>query len=584
MVLQLLPQLRRATRSLPLQQDMLYAGLTFVHIAQLRRGPVPYQHLDETSGELAFVLTDTLRLPCIDPTNEANPVSPDDCIYSKVGLEAVHQRLVHYTLLGRCPACVKGGGSCLYFWKRAMPHCCQRLRQHIDWMLSVGLGGRLNIGPYLDVLGKWSRWVPEDCVKPPPAEAALLTLQVLYMLVQTFWKQQVSIKGKTPGRMTNSTKQAASQEAASLEQAAEATRALIDSILEAYGRIRDDRQWGAVIAGLEDNSWLATKEQAAAAFKRKLSILARTGTRLLPASVVRRLLACFSPLVLDQPDKTEATALTDFNELWNHEQQAADRAAAKKAKKVQKQQAQSSLALSPSLGDLPANRNSPQNRQEPSQIGQEPSSVGQEPSTSGQEFHPSGQATSVAHQLFRPEDEASTARNRPSHASSSTSQLPGDRSLVQADSDQHASAAPPLATTSPVRPLSETMSEAVSPTGVDVSNSCDALTVSDRSHQRAERQAGHGGTGPAVAPRQDAGDHTADKDVKFLHNLFCCPITKVLMVEPVIAADGHTYEKAAIETWLQQHTISPVTGDFLAHTCIVPNVLIKSAIGTNQGL
>jgi len=56
------------------------------------------------------------------------------------------------------------------------------------------------------------------------------------------------------------------------------------------------------------------------------------------------------------------------------------------------------------------------------------------------------------------------------------------------------------------------------------------------------------------------------------------------MVEPVIAADGHTYEKAAIEAWLQQNSISPVTGDFLAHTRIVANVLIKSAIGTNQGL
>ncbi len=61
--------------------------------------------------------------------------------------------------------------------------------------------------------------------------------------------------------------------------------------------MRDDRQWGAVIAGLEDNSWLAHKEQAAAAFKRELSTLARAGNRLLPASVVRRLLACFSPLV-----------------------------------------------------------------------------------------------------------------------------------------------------------------------------------------------------------------------------------------------------------------------------------------------
>jgi len=46
-------------------------------------------------------------------------------------------------------------------------------------------------------------------VNPPPAEAAQLTLQVLYMLVQTFWKQQVSIKEKTPVKMTSSQRQAA---------------------------------------------------------------------------------------------------------------------------------------------------------------------------------------------------------------------------------------------------------------------------------------------------------------------------------------------------------------------------------------
>ena len=61
--------------------------------------------------------------------------------------------------------------------------------------------------------------------------------------------------------------------------------------------MRDDRQWAAVIAELEENSWFAHKEQAAAAFKSKLSTLSRGGTRLLPASVARRLLACFSPLV-----------------------------------------------------------------------------------------------------------------------------------------------------------------------------------------------------------------------------------------------------------------------------------------------
>ena len=59
---------------------------------------------------------------------------------------------------------------------------------------------------------------------------------------------------------------------------------------------------------------------------------------------------------------------------------------------------------------------------------------------------------------------------------------------------------------------------------------------------------------------------------------------QALMVEPVIAADGHTYEKAAIQTWLQQNSISPVAGDVLAHARIVANVLIKRAIATNQGL
>jgi len=98
---------------------------------------------------------------------------------------------------------------------------------------------------------KWSHWGPEECVKPPPAEAAQLTLQVLYTLVQTFWKQQVSINEKTPVKMTSSQRQAASQEAASLEQAAESTRALIGTTvaldmlltLSRHAVLSKTRQW-----------------------------------------------------------------------------------------------------------------------------------------------------------------------------------------------------------------------------------------------------------------------------------------------------------------------------------------------------
>ena len=49
-------------------------------------------------------------------------------------------------------------------------------------------------------------------------------------------------------------------------------------------------------------------------------------------------------------------------------------------------------------------------------------------------------------------------------------------------------------------------------------------------------------------------------------------------MDPVIAADGHTYERTAIQHWLQGSSLSPVTGDKLPHTCVVPNVLVKSAL------
>ncbi len=53
---------------------------------------------------------------------------------------------------------------------------------------------------------------------------------------------------------------------------------------------------------------------------------------------------------------------------------------------------------------------------------------------------------------------------------------------------------------------------------------------------------------------------------------------QVVMVEPVIAADGHTYERAALEEWLLDNTTSPVTREDLAHTRLVPNILIRGLI------
>ncbi len=55
-----------------------------------------------------------------------------------------------------------------------------------------------------------------------------------------------------------------------------------------------------------------------------------------------------------------------------------------------------------------------------------------------------------------------------------------------------------------------------------------------------------------------------------------------IMTEPVIAADGHTYERAAVQEWLLHHKMSPVTGVSLAHIRLVPNVLIRSVLARHQ--
>ena len=60
---------------------------------------------------------------------------------------------------------------------------------------------------------------------------------------------------------------------------------------------------------------------------------------------------------------------------------------------------------------------------------------------------------------------------------------------------------------------------------------------------------------------------------------FVCPIAQTVMREPFTAADGVTYEQAAILAWLRAgHTQSPVTGAPLAHPGLTPNKALADAI------
>lgn len=59
---------------------------------------------------------------------------------------------------------------------------------------------------------------------------------------------------------------------------------------------------------------------------------------------------------------------------------------------------------------------------------------------------------------------------------------------------------------------------------------------------------------------------------------FYCPITQEIFVDPVMADDGNTYERAAIESWLLKHDTSPLTNVKLNSKYLVPNLTVKKLV------
>lgn len=64
---------------------------------------------------------------------------------------------------------------------------------------------------------------------------------------------------------------------------------------------------------------------------------------------------------------------------------------------------------------------------------------------------------------------------------------------------------------------------------------------------------------------------------------FFCPISADIMTDPVIAADGFSYERKAIEKWIREnnkqgHVNSPKTGLPLEHLNLIPNPVLRDRI------
>ncbi|CAA2968021.1 U-box domain-containing 35-like [Olea europaea subsp. europaea] len=61
-------------------------------------------------------------------------------------------------------------------------------------------------------------------------------------------------------------------------------------------------------------------------------------------------------------------------------------------------------------------------------------------------------------------------------------------------------------------------------------------------------------------------------------NHFICPILKEVMSDPCVAADGYSYDRRAIEAWLEENGKSPTTNFPLPHNNLIPNYTLLSAI------
>lgn len=105
--------------------------------------------------------------------------------------------------------------------------------------------------------------------------------------------------------------------------------------------------------------------------------------------------------------------------------------------------------------------------------------------------------------------------------------------------------------------------------------------VSTLAAEAAEVEADHARLAHRLADLRDA---RATGTVEGLDLALTCPRLRQRMVEPVVAADGYTYELREIEAWMRAKNTSPVTGAPLGHRYLTHNQALRSIIVSRNAL
>lgn len=70
------------------------------------------------------------------------------------------------------------------------------------------------------------------------------------------------------------------------------------------------------------------------------------------------------------------------------------------------------------------------------------------------------------------------------------------------------------------------------------------------------------------------------------HNLhsFLCPISHHCFIDPVVAPDGHTYERESIVEWLRENNNSPMTNKPMSMQTLYHNHTLRASMQTTRSL
>lgn len=77
---------------------------------------------------------------------------------------------------------------------------------------------------------------------------------------------------------------------------------------------------------------------------------------------------------------------------------------------------------------------------------------------------------------------------------------------------------------------------------------------------------------------REAAEQKLERFQSDLEDFISCPISLDVITDPVVAADGYTYERSAIVAWLRHKRTSPVNRQPLSQSSLVSNIAMRQLV------